>query len=194
MVEKASDLLKTSPQEIPPEARALLEAKGFTIYPLKGLSLRQQLEAGRPLNTKYWLNDKDFGSKSLSPLQVAVNPNQLFVPGTFDKNRYDQSAVMGKFSVRLGIPGVMVTFIDAAYIAELAFAHLDRTGERLFGEKFQNHQTRTTTAISGFSGSNEVVVGDFTNENLNIIPCDPMYRSFQLKGALLVVPSTAKLR
>lgn len=169
-----------------PEARSSLEKQGYLIYPLTGISLRKQVEAGKPIRTDYWLNDKNFGSKNLPPLQVAFNPKQLFVPYSHDRNRYDQIVAMSKFNAKLGISGVMVAFLDADYISELVFSRLDKTGERLFGENVNNHLTRTKSGIGAFG---ELAIGDFSKERLNIIPCSATQPFISVGAALFIVPA-----
>ena len=73
--------------------------------------------------------------------------------------------------------------------AELAFAHLDATGDYLFGSKNDYSYTRTQTRVESIVA----LVGNFDPDNGLSVDCwNPDDRSGYLFAAPLVVPAGTK--
>ena len=92
--------------------------------------------------------------------EVAIKPDALFIPNSNNKILKQQENLVGKFSKDLGkkVKGVEAIMGEAPDYVELAFAHLDATGDRLFGEKYGYNYARTKTPTVGPSVA---VVGRF---------------------------------
>lgn len=75
----------------------------------------------------------------------------------------EQEEMVRKFSKELGgrIPGVKAIIGEAPDYIELAFRHFDKTGERLFGKRYNSDYTRTKTPTMGFDVA---LVGNFHDE------------------------------
>ena len=156
---------ETAPVEVKrfsDEAREALTKEGYVIYTLTGGSIRSQRETGR----KFWSTwHKDsqyeaFETQGSMHSEVAIKPDALFIPNSNNKILKQQENLVGKFSKDLGkkVKGVEAIMGEAPDYVELAFAHLDATGDRLFGEKYGYNYARTKTPTVGPSVA---VVGRF---------------------------------
>lgn len=135
------------------EAREALTKEGYVIYELNGQSIRTQREAGRKFWSTWHADSRyaDFETQSSMHSEVAVKPDQLFIEGSNNKTLKQQEALIAKYSTDLGgkVQGVEAIMGDAADYVGLTFAHLDATGERLFGEKYDYNWARTKTPTVG---------------------------------------------
>ena len=78
------------------------------------------------------------------------------------------------------VMGGMPDYVD------LAFTHFDKTGIRLFGEKYNYNYARTQTKIE----SSVAVVGDFdSDDGLSVSHWNPGHSNSSLDASPLVVPS-----
>jgi hypothetical protein len=87
------------------------------------------------------------------------------------------------------VKGITAILGSAPDYTELAFAHQDQRGQRLFGEDFNYDYTRTTTPTGG---SGVAIVGRFDADDglrVSIWPRDD--RNGGLWAAPLVVPAAA---
>lgn len=120
--------------------------------------------------------------------EVAINREKLFLPVTVYKAYVDQVKLIESFSEKIGrrIPGVKAIMGQAADYADLAFAHLDKTKDRLFGDRDYYNYTRTHTMV----GSDAVSVGSFRNGGkLTIVRrIDRVALNNKVKVAPLIVP------
>lgn len=146
-----------------PEARTVLENAGYSIYGLTGQSIKTLREAGRKFWST-WHKGHDFENLASRLSEVAIHPDpeQFYLPNSNKKTLSQQEELVGRFSEQLRtdkeIKGVEAIIGGVADYTELAFAHLDRTRERLFGEKYGYRYTRTNTPTVG---SGVAIVGDF---------------------------------
>lgn len=147
------------------EEREALAKEGLTaVYSLTGETIADQREKGR----KFWYvaesdNNSLVAVRSLQG-DVAVDPrsNKFFLPKSNNLTLDQQLEMVAEFSHklqrRLKTDSVEAILGQAPDYTELAFLHLDATGERLFGEKYDYNYTRTVTPTVG---SHVAVVGRF---------------------------------
>ncbi len=98
------------------------------------------------------------------------NPEEFFVPGSFDKSTDQQDKLMGKEAEALrkrpGLSGVTIIRPEAPEVTEVMFKHFDETGVRLLGEDWIDRKTsdwryiRTNTPTTK-AGSDLASVGYF---------------------------------
>lgn len=127
------------------KSREALTREGYVFYSLTGQSIKSLQESGKTLGIELFLSDYPFEGFASRHSEVAINPNQFFLPESNNKNRRDQEELTERYSTELErkIGGVMAIIGGAADYVELAFSHLERTGERLFWEKNQLKFART---------------------------------------------------
>lgn len=164
MIEKSTSAeAKPEIERFTNEQKKALKRLGFSrIYPFTGLSIRNWREKGKPFWST-WYQDPQFAEFENMPSklsEVAINPNQLFLPNSNRKTLEEQEAMIKRFSKELAtkVPGVKAVIEEAPDYVELAFQHLERTGEYLFGKKYNFYSTRTKTIIFG---SFVINIGDF---------------------------------
>lgn len=141
------------------EAREVLPKEGYRIYTLTGQSIRSEREAGRKFWSTWHRDYPDFEALMSMHSEVAINPEQLFIPKSNNKTLDQQLELITKFSKDLGkkVKGVEAIMGEAPDYVELAFSHLEATGDRLFGEKYNYNYARTKTPV----GAGVARVGDF---------------------------------
>ena len=129
------------------EARTALEKDGYKIHTLTGQSIASLREAGRDFWTTWHKDNLQFEVLVSMQSEVAVNPDQLFLPKSNDKTLPQQEKMIKAFSQKLGkkIPGVEAIMGEAPDYVDLTFTHLDATGDRLFGENHNYNYARTNT-------------------------------------------------
>ena len=172
------------------ESRAALMGLGYLIYPLTGKSIKSLRDEGNRFWTDWHRAYPTLESLASGLSEVAINPNELFLPNSNNKTLAEQEALIGNFDKALRtkkrIPGVSAILGEAPDWAEVAFTHLEVTGERLFGEKYDYGFTRTKTRVESFS----VLVGRFVaDDGLSVDDSDPGLRHDSLWVSPLVVPS-----
>jgi len=81
--------------------------------------------------------------------EVAINPDEPFIPFSDHRNDVQQEVLIAKFADRLKreVNGVDAVRGEAPDYIELEFTHLDATGEHLFGEKFKFPSIRSSTEV-----------------------------------------------
>jgi hypothetical protein len=130
------------------EAKGALEKEGYKIHTLTGQSIASLHEAGRKFWTTWHKDNPQFEALTSMQSEVAVNPSQLFLPKSNNKTLTQQEEMISKFSQKLGkkIPGVEAIMGGVPDYVDLAFTHLDATGERLFhGENYDYDYARSNT-------------------------------------------------
>ena len=143
---------ETAPVEVrrfSDEAREALTKEGYVIYALSGQSIRSLRESDRKFWST-WHRDSQyeaFETMGSMASEVAVKPDALLIPKSNNKTLKQQEDLIAKFSTDLGkkIKGVEAVMGEAPDYVELAFSHLDATGDRLFGEKYDYNYARTKT-------------------------------------------------
>lgn len=156
------------PVEVKPfsdEARETLISEGYKIYP-----------PGNKFWSAWHQDHPDFEAKQSRLSEVAIHPEQLFLPNSNNKTLEQQLKLVEKFSKQLcgreRLSGVRVVVGEAPDYAEVAFAHLKATGQYLFGQNYGYRYTRTQTPTVG---SSVAIVGDFDAQNglsVHVWNCD----------------------
>ena len=153
------------------ETRKVLEKEAYLVYELTGQSIRSFKEVGRPFYPADWHKDyPDFEKLSSSKTEVAINPQKLVLPKSNNKTLKEQEEMVREFGLKLArkISGVEATTGETPDYVELVFLHFDKTGERLFGEKYNFGFTRTKTLV----GSSSASVGNFSAQlGLEVFHC-----------------------
>jgi len=133
------------------EAREALGKEGYVIYQLTGKSIRTLRENGLEI----WSTCQDNpGIEDLPSrrTEVAINPDQFFLPESNGKTLAEQERMVKKFSrnLRKKIKGVKAILGKAPDYVEVAFIHLQTTNRYLFGEGDNfGKDTRTKTREVG---------------------------------------------
>ncbi len=160
-----------------PEAREALAKKGFLIYSLKGKSIKQLINEGEQFVSSWHQTYPDFEEKTTEVREVAIDPNKPFLWDSSGRTIGRQEAMIREYSGDLSrqIGGVMAVIGEAPEYAEVAFAHLKATQERLFGKKNGFNYARTKTLFGydfqgkeGYATSKFAVVGCFGEDGLMI--------------------------
>ena len=196
---KTGDIpLPVSPVEAPkievvrfsPEAKKALESKGYKVYELTGQSIASLREQGHPFWSTWHNKDyPEFEALTSRHSEVAINPKKLFIPRSNNKTLEQQLEAVKRYSDGLGIQGVEAILGEVPDYTELAFAHFDKTGERLFGERYDYRYTRTKTRLAS---SVAHVSGFGVGDGLSVSNWGADDRGDFLRAAPLVVPTGTK--
>lgn len=182
-------------QSFPIETQQALKKEGFLIYPLTGQSMKSLKEAGKKFWSTWHKAYSDFEALSSRLSQVAINPQKLFLPDSNRKSLSKQEEMVANFSQELSrkIKGVKAIIGEAPDYIELAFAHLETTGEYLFGEKYNYHYARTKTLINDSEVAN---VGCFSRKfGLQITRWRPRHSLESIWAVPILVPDfSVKIR
>ncbi len=127
------------------EVSAKLIEAGYRIYKLKGQSLETLRNAGFPFWTAWHKDYPVFETLPSRLSEVAINPDQLFLPDSNNKTLKQQVLMVEQFSRGLNLEEVEAVLGEAPDYEELVFT---ATEERLFGEKYDFCYTRTKTPVS----------------------------------------------
>lgn len=147
-----------------------LEKEGYLVYELSGQSIRSFKEAGRPFQSTWHKDYPHLENLTSSKTEFAIDPQKLVLPKSNNKTLKEQEEMVREFSLRLArkIPGVEAIIGESPDYVELVFLHLDKTGQRLFGEKYDYSFTRTKTPVD----SSSIAVGNFQAEyGLEVFRC-----------------------
>ena len=169
------------------EQREALEKQGYVIYTLTGQSIKSLREAGRRFWST-WHRGEPIEELTSIRSEVAINPNKLFLPKSNNKTLSQQEKMVAQHSARLAkkIKGVEAILGEAPDYIELVFAHLDVTGQGLFGKDYDHNYARTKTpTVDSFVAG----VGNFrAGDGLCVGYWDRDYDSSCLLASPLVVP------
>lgn len=147
------------------EEKEALAAEGIkVVYPFSGETIDTQRSNGR----KFWYvaSSQDDRLASLPSItgDVAVDPRpgKFFLPRSNNLTLDQQVEMIAEYSHnlqrRLGTDSIEAVMGEAPDYTALAFAHLDATGERFFGQRYDYRYARTQTPTVG---SNVALVGNF---------------------------------
>lgn len=148
------------------EARKWLDEEKYLVYSLTGKSIRTFREAGYSFWSTWHNNYPYFEALTSQLSEVAIRLDQLFLPGSNSKTLHKQLGMVARKSVDLSrqAGGIQAVIGRSPDYVELAFNHLDATGQRLFGRDFDYYLTTTVTSIG-----NEITnVGLFLNNGLTV--------------------------
>lgn len=172
------------------EQRKGLERKGYLVYNLTGQTIATLRNAGHPFWSTWHQGEAIEQVRSMLT-EVAVNPKSLFLQDSNRKTLDEQLAMVENFGRKLSgeVKGVAAILGTAPDYAELAFAHLDQKGQRLFGKDFDYDYTRTTTPTGE---SHVALVGSFNGDlGLRVHDWVQSGRHDDIWAAPLVVPAAA---
>ncbi|TSC87532.1 MAG: hypothetical protein G01um10147_510 [Microgenomates group bacterium Gr01-1014_7] len=148
--------------------KEILIADGAAVYLLEGQSIGSQRRGGRRFWSD-WHKGHPIEDITSRIYEVAIWPNDFFVPRTFNEPKLEQEELVRvnreETRLRLGIPNYTEILPEAPEVTEVLFKHFDLTRVRLLGAKYKTkdgHWThiRTNTAINE-SGSVVAHVGCF---------------------------------
>ncbi len=156
-------------QRFTPEARIALVERGYRIYDSTGQSIKTLRDAGRPFWSTWHQDYPELEAAQSRYSEVAIDPENLFLPDSNRKNLKDQEDMVREFLKNLKVDGVEAIVGEMPDYVELAFNHLDATDGRLFGEAYGYNYTRTITPTSevdvarvgGFDADNGLHVGQW---------------------------------
>lgn len=134
------------------EQITLLTKEGLlTDYSNTGQTLASLREAGNPFWSTWHKDYPDFEALASKRSAVAFNPDNPFLPKS-NKTLDQQLEMIERFNRELQqrVPGVMAILGEAPDYAELAFAHLKKTGRYLFGKEHGYNYTRTQTRVDSY--------------------------------------------
>ena len=186
-----------SQKELPPievrrftdEARATLEKEGYVVDTLTSQSIATLRSKGMPFWSSWHKDYPQFEALTSMSSEVAIHPEKLFLPKSNNKTLAQQEQLINKFSQELSkkVPGVDAIMGGMADYADLAFAHLEATGDRLFGEKYDYNYARTNTPTVGGLVAN---VGSFgPSDGLAVVSWHRGRGYSRVFAAPLVVPN-----
>ncbi len=189
-VEESSEEIEFSEiQRFSAEQKEALKKKGYVIYELTGQSIASLRRQGKTFWSSWHENFPDFEALTSRKSEVAINPINLLIPGSNNKTLAEQLKVVKEFGDGLNIRGVEAILGQVPDYAELTFAYLDKTGQILFGERFDDHyyEARTQTQIDGvvFAG---ICLGTLNTPRL--CNWDETARLDLLYAAPLIVPAS----
>lgn len=171
------------------EARQELEKRGFMVYELTG---RESIKSLREQGLRFWTtwhkDYPDFEAQTARASEVAINPDpkKVFIPGSNRKTLDQQLRMVSDFSNRLGIKGAMAEMGGVGDYVGVVEKHLNATGVRLFGEKYDYDYARTVTPTVG---SRVALVGHFSaGHGLSVGNGDRDGSGSSVWAAPLVVP------
>lgn len=139
---------------ISPELQKALKHEGLTaIYDLNGSTIAQQKAEGSKFGH---ITPADNNGVLRVPSLVGTvafdpRPNKFFLPKsnrlTLDEQLEMTAEYSDKLQRKLGTKEIVAVLHEAPTYSALAFAHLQRTTKRLFGEEYGFNYTRTITSF-----------------------------------------------
>ncbi|HJX59613.1 hypothetical protein A2V61_02675 [Candidatus Woesebacteria bacterium RBG_19FT_COMBO_47_8] len=117
-----------------PEQRLQLERRGYIIYHLSGQSIESLREAGLRFSSDRH-KGKWFETVASMHGEVAINPKDLLTHSNIERVSRE---------IAEQVSGTRAIIGNLGDYAELAFKHLNQTGQRLFGKDFGLKYTETT--------------------------------------------------
>lgn len=140
---------KTDIARFSEEAKKALGDMGYVIYDPSGRSIRSLITKDNMSFKSHWHNDDpDFEALPSRRSEIAINPNQFFLPESNNKTLSEQEAMIERFSTEISakISSVEAVLGEAADYAALTF--LSPEDKKLFGEQYGYNYTRTKTSTS----------------------------------------------
>jgi len=176
---------KSEIQRFTQEQKDALKKEGYVFYELTGQSIKTLREAGNSFWSTWHEDYPYFEVLKSMKSEVAINPKQLFLPGSNCKKFLGKEVLVENFSKNISakIPGVEAIIGKAPDYIELAF--LSPTKHCLFGKEYGYGYTITQTQV----GSGVACVGGMDSSiGIDVIRWNSDNRSSGLYVAPLVVP------
>lgn len=184
----SADIVRFAPET----SRSLIDM-GYAIYPLGRKSLRWHRNAGYPVRSSLYLDFPALEELQSRSSEVAINPSRLFLPVSNRRTLEQQSEMVKSFSQELSsrwnIAGARAIIGTMPDYVELTFAHLEATGEYLFGEAdgYNCARTQTPTIKEHFA-----VVGIFfANAGLMVDHRHAIFGDADVHAAPMILPEAA---
>ena len=138
------------------EEKEVLAKEGLTaVYPFTGKTIADQIEEGRKFR---YMASSDNNSlvavrSIIGDVTVDPRPNKFFLPKSNNSTLDQLLEMVAEYSYKLQrmlkTDSVEAILGEAPDYTEIAFAHLDKTGERFFGEKYDYNYAGTKTPTVG---------------------------------------------
>lgn len=166
-----------------------MRKKGYIIYILTGQSIKSLRDSGGKFWSTWYDDLPGFEALTSMHSEVAVNPKKLFLPRSNKKTLIQQEKMVNKFSEGLGkkIKGIKAIIGQAPDYAELAFEHLDLTGEYLVRARYSADYARTKTPTGTFD--QVAHVGSLAGFGLDIGSLSATGSLDNVHAAPLIVPA-----
>jgi len=163
-IQPAENIVET--KSFSSEAREVLEKKGYIVYLLQGKSMRLMWkQKGEPrfdtltslerelLGPPYWI-------ATTPAMEVAINPNQLFLPNSNDKTFRSHQKMISIFSEEISdeVKTAKAIIGEASNYVELALLYRDQTGKNLFKIDGEPVYTVTNTAYDVGLGNTDCLI------------------------------------
>ena len=138
-----------------------LKKQGYIIYQLEGKSLIDMDMKSKPFLTS-WQWDQDFAKIKGRKMEVAINPDKLFIPESFNQTLNDCKKLIDNFKAPKGTKAELLSISE---VCEILFQHFKKTHKRLTSEdyKYKGSQYEQTYAWTNTCSSHGdlVLAGDF---------------------------------
>jgi len=172
-----------------PEASKKLSKLGYKIYPLTGQSIKDLLDAGRPIYTNWRKGDPIEEMRSCLH-EVAINPSQLFPPNLYGETPEEQEELMKIYSrgfqIKHRITGVKGIIGEMPDYVETFLEHFKSTGEHLLSNP-NDKSVLTKTKVGDLTlRVNELNVNNDYGLNVTYWPNDCFYSLGGLIAPLIV--------
>jgi len=146
---------------------------GYHIYTLTGASITQLIEAGNPIYHS-WQQTAKFENETSPAIEVAINPEGLFLKNSNNRTMANQDRMLENFSrgISRKIKRIKAIKGYANQYSEITALHQEATGESLFGKNYNLGYTRTED-FSVVVGGNSSGLGLHIVRDCPIDGCDP---------------------
>lgn len=181
------------------EQKEALEQEGYVFYGLTRQSIKTLRDNGHKFHwgtSDIVLQEQGFNLDFLSlrsmHSEVAIKPNELYLPDSDTKVFSDQVVMVDRFSqeLRNKVSGVKAVIGELSDYAELAYAHLDARKEFLFGPKYGYRWVNTKTIINANSSEVGNAIVGYTPKNGGEFCYDwhLIWRNYRANAVPLVIP------
>ena len=129
--------------------------------------------------------------------EVAINPQELFLRQSDGRRFEKQMSLVEKFSRKFTrqAPGTVAIIGRAPDYVELAFQHLDATGQHIFGKDYGYKFAITNSITDNKSVPQFAIVGGFSDAPENTLNIQTWFKETgapNLQAVPLIVPLESK--
>lgn len=137
------------------EERRVLAGKGFIFLRIEAKTLRQVVSehsnhfCPKQLDYINALPGSDLCEYTPKAMEVALNPNQLYIPNSFNGTQAMQMEMIKKHSTNLEkeLPSARVLMLPAAVQAQADIVYFKKTGKPLFADHFVRSLDQTSGSL-----------------------------------------------